>query len=48
VKGKVKERGKGRERERKKAWAILFLNCLGQSEKSANYIVLYRKERYSM
>jgi hypothetical protein len=41
--------GKGkRERERTKAQAIIFLNRPGQSEKSANYTVLYRKERYSM
>jgi hypothetical protein len=37
-----------RERESTKALAILFLNRLGQNEKSANYTVLYRKEWYSM
>jgi hypothetical protein len=43
-----KERERERERESTKALAILFLNGLGQNEKSANYTVLYRKERYSM
>jgi hypothetical protein len=43
-KGKEKEKGK----ERTKARAILFLNRLDQNEKSTNYTVLYRKERYSM
>ncbi len=43
------KKGEGkRERERTKAQAILFLNCPGQSEKSTNYTVLYRKERCSM
>jgi lipocalin len=46
-KGKGQGKGKG-ERESTKALTILFLNCLGQSKKSANYTVLYRKERYSM
>jgi hypothetical protein len=50
-KGKKKRQGKGQgkgKRESTKALAILFLNRLGQSEKSANYTVLYRKEQYSM
>jgi hypothetical protein len=42
------ERERESERESTKALAILFLNRLGQSEKSANYTVLYRKERYSI
>jgi hypothetical protein len=53
-KAKGKEMGKGtgkseserereRERESIKALAILFLNCLGQTEKSANYTALYGK-----
>jgi hypothetical protein len=38
-----------RERERKhKSGVIIFLNRPGQSEKSVNYTVLYRKEQYSM
>ncbi len=41
-KGKGQGKGKGkRERESTKALAILFLNRLGQSEKSANYSILY-------
>jgi hypothetical protein len=47
-KGTGKGKGKERERESTKALAIFFLNRLGQSEKSANYTLLYRKERYSM
>ncbi len=48
-KGTGKEKGKGKEREREyKSAGDFFLNRLGQCEKSANYIVLYRKERYSM
>jgi hypothetical protein len=43
-KGKGKEKKKEREKE-EKARAILFPNRLVQSEKSANYTVLYRKER---
>jgi hypothetical protein len=47
--GQGKGQGKGmRERESTKALAIIFLNRLGQNEKSANYTVLYRKEWYSM
>jgi hypothetical protein len=46
---KEKEKGKEREREReRKAGAILFLNHPVQSEKSAKYTVLYRKEWCSM
>jgi hypothetical protein len=41
--GKGKGQGK-RERESTKALAILFLNCLGQSEKSTNNL----KEQYGM
>jgi hypothetical protein len=43
-KGTGKGTGKRKERESTKALAILFLNLLGQSEKSANYTVLCRKE----
>jgi hypothetical protein len=42
--GKGKGQGQGKwqgERQSTKALAILFLNRLGQSEKSANYTVLY-------
>jgi hypothetical protein len=45
--GKGKGKEKEKERERTNARAILFLNRLGQSEKSTNYTVLYRIERYS-
>jgi hypothetical protein len=48
-KGKRKRKGKGkRERASTKAWAIIFLNRPGQSEKSANYTVMYMEEQYSM
>jgi hypothetical protein len=48
-KGTRKGTGKGKgERESTNALAIFFLNHLDRSEKSANYAVLYRKERYSM
>jgi hypothetical protein len=42
--GKGTGKGKG-ERESTNELALLFINRLGQSEKSANYAVLYRKER---
>jgi hypothetical protein len=32
-----KEKGNRKERERTKVRAIIFLNCLGQNEKSAKY-----------
>jgi hypothetical protein len=40
----LRERRRGRERERKrdkKVRAIIFLNCPGQNEKSAYYILYY-------
>jgi hypothetical protein len=43
-----RDRERERERESTKELAILFLNCLSQSEKSANFTVPHRKERYSM
>jgi hypothetical protein len=36
-----RDRERERERESTKALAILFLNRLGQSEKSSNYTLLY-------
>jgi hypothetical protein len=42
------ERERERERERTKVQGIIFLNCPGQSEKSVNYTVMYRKEQYGM
>jgi hypothetical protein len=41
----MRNRNRNRERERTKARVILFLNQLGQSEKSANYISCTVQER---
>jgi hypothetical protein len=48
-KGTGKRKGKRKERERESESPGDFISkCLVQSEKSANYIILDRKERYSM